>query len=66
MTGERTEKALARMDLALRRIEIAGVRAKAALDTKSRQNETLRRAVTETLRDLDQMINHAEGEAGGA
>lgn len=70
MTGERTEKALARMDLALRRIAAGSVRAKAVLDARSRQlgeqsaqlevlakrNEHLRGAVTATLRDLDQLI----------
>lgn len=57
MTGERTEKALARIDLAARRIEAAVARTQTALRAQGQENDRLRQAVTETLRDLDLLIN---------
>lgn len=57
MTGERTEKALARIDLAARRIDAAVARTEAALRAQGHENDRLRQAVTETLRDLDLLIN---------
>lgn len=61
MTGERTEKALARLERALHRIETASSRARAGLAEQTRKNDRLRQAIAETLRDLDLLI--AEGDA---
>lgn len=59
MTGERTQQALTRIEAALARIERAGTAAHDAAGDAARKHETLRAAVTETLRDLDILIGDA-------
>jgi len=56
MIGERTQQALARIDAALARIELATQAAHDAAGAAARKHETLRAAVAETLRDLDILI----------
>ena len=60
MSGERTEKAFARIDLALDRITAAAGRAEAAVLAQGQRNDRLRQAVAETLRDLDALIQNAD------
>ena len=63
MSGERTEKAFARIDLALSRIDAATSRAEAAAVARARHNDRLKQAIAETLRDLDALIHSTdEGE----
>lgn len=56
MPGERTTKALARIDAALQRIDNAASRAERTLKAQHARNDHLRQAITETLRDLDLLI----------
>jgi hypothetical protein len=65
MSGDRTEKALARIDLALGRIAAAQGRAEAAALARTRHNERLKQAIAETLRDLDGLIHAADPSEGG-
>jgi len=60
MNGERSEQALARIEAALGRIEAAIGRAESALASEVRRNEHLRRAIGDTLRELDQLIGKGE------
>ena len=62
MTGDRTEQALARLERAAQRIEQAATRTGATLADETRRNAGLRQAISETLRELDQMIS---GNPGG-
>ncbi|MBC2668179.1 hypothetical protein ACFOON_11380 [Novosphingobium piscinae] len=64
MSGERTEKALARAEQALRRIDAARGRVAITLADQTRHNDRLRQAIAETLRDLDRML--ATPDDGGA
>jgi hypothetical protein len=56
MTAERTAQALARIEAALARIEQASSGVESATAAATRRHETLRAAVSETLRDLDILI----------
>ncbi|HEY6868981.1 MAG TPA: hypothetical protein VI199_04400 [Novosphingobium sp.] len=60
MTGERTRQALARIEAALGRIETAVPRTETALTAQLRRNEHLRRAIGETIRDLDLLISRED------
>ena len=62
MVAERTDRALTRLDEALRRIESASIRAQQTLADRAQRDDRLRQAITETLRDLDGLIN--EGSQG--
>lgn len=67
MSGERTEKAFARIDQALGRIAAAASRAEAAAVARARHNDRLKQAIAETLRDLDALIYASDdGEGHGA
>ena len=57
MIGERTERALTRLDAALRRIETASVRAGQVLAERTQRDDRLRQASTETLQALDALIS---------
>ena len=61
MTGNRTQQALARIEAALGRIETAIPRAHSAFVAQQARTDHLRRAIGETIRDLDLLIS---GESG--
>ena len=67
MSGERSSRALARIEAALERIEAAtrrgaqvGASSEELADLRSR-HEKLRAAVTDSLAELDQLIEGAQG-----